>query len=263
MALTQEWLSQKLNSILEGLNTATREDMDKHGWYRNLIVDDELKDAYKAIDYTNVMNIEDALAIEAVKYPELFPVLREIVEKLSYINDTYWDGPIDVDSEWAAGAFFGTRLVLASEAAEDIDRFAYHLSTRDPDHEESTFQFFGFYEILRTFGYCEKTMPLLLGLFFTNSQHRDELFSTQDCAKITAYLKEGDNLGEFLALFAKWTKEYNSFSSVESVFYIMLDDILGLDGDYDLAEELAEKYEEAIEEGTVPTKEMILEWTEE
>lgn len=144
------------------------------------------------------MNIEDRLAIDAVKYPELYPVLREIIKGITSINKAYWDGPIDVDSEWSAGSFFAGRLALASKRDEDILLFAHHLATRDLDHEADPFGFFGVWEILKEFGYSDKSMPVLIGLFFANSQHRGDHFTWDDVHEVTAYLNQGDNLNNFL-----------------------------------------------------------------
>ncbi|MDU1891440.1 MAG: hypothetical protein E6767_12195 [Dysgonomonas sp.] len=248
--ITKEALEELLNAINENVKNATEDDYSDSEWYREILWRDELEDYFEDCDYEAIMNIEDRLAIDAVQYPDLYPVIREIIEGITKINNEYWSGPIDVDSEWSAGTFFAGRLALASKSDEDVLLFAEHLATRDIDHEAEPFDFFGVWEILKEFGYCDKTVPVIIALFSANSQHRGDHITVEGAKKFTAYLNEGDNLNRFLAEMAKWNKEYNV--QLEELFYLLLDEALGLGEDQ--GEEAEELFTQITDEGRIPTK---------
>ena len=249
-ALRKEVIIQILTNIRDNIKNATEEEYSDNDWYRELIWEDDLEDYFETINYKTVMNIEDRLAIDAVNYPESFPIIGEIVEGITKINNNYWNSPIDVDSEWSAGSFFATRLALASKKAEDLSLFAHHLATRDLDHEADPFCSFGVWEIIKELGYSDKTMPVLIAFFSANSQHRHEYFTWDDIHNITAYLNQGNNLQRFFEQLASWSRKYNT--ALEEIFELVLSEALELDEDSN--EEAEEIFERIVSGGKIPTK---------
>ncbi|MDR2951018.1 MAG: hypothetical protein LBV71_17670 [Prevotella sp.] len=246
--LTKHTLEQTLNRIYETIKKATQEDYEEDNWYSDLLWQDELEDYF---ENGKGMNIEDTLAIDAVQYPELYPVIRQIIEGITSINNKYWNGPIDVDSEWSAGSFFAGQLAMASQEDGDILLFARHLATRDLDHEADPFAFFGVWEILNKMGYCEKTVPVLIALFFANSQHRGDNFTYDDVNEITTYLNEGNNLNNYLKELAAW-EETEGNGAIEEMFELFLCEAMGLEDDQ--AEEAEEIFMEVLKEKRIPAK---------
>ncbi|MFV0328322.1 MAG: hypothetical protein ACK5KL_00660, partial [Dysgonomonas sp.] len=92
--LTKHTLEQTLSRIYETIKKATKEDYEEDNSYSDLLWQDDLEDY---IENGQGMNIEHTLALDAVQYPELYPVMRQIIEGITSINNKYWDGPIDVD----------------------------------------------------------------------------------------------------------------------------------------------------------------------
>lgn len=257
--ITKDTLQKILDGICAKITNAKSDDYSDSEWYREVLWDDEYESFYEELESKKGMNTEDSLAIEAVQYPELHPFLREIIKGITKINNEYWNGPIDVDSEWSAGSFFAGRLALATKSEEDILIFAEHLATRDIDHEAQPFDFFGVWEIFAEFGYCEKTVPVLIALFSANSQHRGDHFTHKNVEEITAYLNQGDNLNRFLKELAKWYKDYNIW--IEELFGFGLGNALGIEEDqYEEAEEV---FTEIADEGRIPTKDDFAKLKEE
>lgn len=238
-------LKEMLTDIRDQVVNAMEDDYEEYDWYLDVIDQDEAP--YDMIDDEAVMTVEDAFAVEAVQYPEFFPLIREIVEGITKINIARADGPLNIDSEWSAGTFFATRLAIASQEESDIMLFARHLGERDLDHEADPYNGFGINEIFAALGYTDATMPVVMGTLFANSQHRYKFLGSDN---LTAYLKEGDNLDKFLKALAEWAKEYVDISSVESAFELVLSDIF----DVDDAEEAAEKFHK-IRKKRLPVKE--------
>lgn len=249
--ITKDTLLQVLNDMCNTIKNATKEDYSCDNWYSGVLRREELQDYYKSVDYNTILNREDRLAIDAVKYPELYPVVREIIKGITQINNKYSNGPIDVDSEWSAGSFFAGRLALASKEEQDLLLFANHLATRDLDHEADPFGFFGVWEIFREFGYCDKTMPVLIALFSANSQHRGDHFTWDDVHEMTAYLNQGDNLNRFLKDLAVWEKKHRNIPFAE-MFELLLCEALELEEDQ--YEEAGDLFEEILLEDRIPVK---------
>lgn len=242
----KETLGEMLTSIRDQVVGATEEDYEEYNWYLNVIdLDEALEDL---IDDEEIMTLEDAFAVQAVKYPEFFPLLREIVKGITEINIKHRE-PLNIDSEWSAGTFFATRLALASKEADDIRLFARHLGERDLDHEADPYDGFGILEIFEELGYTDATMPVVMGALFANSQHRGNFLGDDE---LTAYLNKGDNLNKFLKTLAEWADKYRDISSVEDAFELVLSDIFDVDD-----EEAAKKFHK-IRKERVPVKEDFL-----
>ena len=170
--MDKDELKEMFTEIRDQIVNASEEDYEEEDWYLSVLDKDEAP--YDMVDDEDVLTIEDAYAIEAVKYPEFHPLIREIVEGITEINMETGE-PLSVDSEWSAGSFFAARLALATKLESDIELFAQHLGERDIDHEADPYDFFGVTEIFEELGYTDATMPVVFGTLFANSQHRENV----------------------------------------------------------------------------------------
>ena len=76
--LSKDFLVEKFKSVLNGMGDADASDYD---WYRALLwegIDEGLED--------EIDGIEETLAVEGIKHPELHPYMRWIVENIIEIN---------------------------------------------------------------------------------------------------------------------------------------------------------------------------------
>ena len=235
--LTKEWLKKKLKAVSKEIDESEQDD---YNWYFDILWED--------FDGEIDEVIEEHYAKEAVKYPELHPLMRKIVEKIIDLNSP--EDEVSLDEESAGGSFFATELAVANE--EDVLLYARLFQSSDPDHEEPSYFEDNIERIIKKYGWCKTTYPLLFAQGFVHSQHCLENITTDDYEKIAAYLKKGDNLDEFLKELAEWTREYEYYDyQLESFFSTILDGVLELEDDK-AVEEAVEKFETIIASGEIP-----------
>lgn len=124
--LTKEWLEKKLKAISKGID---KSEQDDYNWYFDILWEDfENED-------DSIGVIEEYFAKQAVKYPELHPLMRKIVGKLINLNSP--EDEVSLDGESAGGSFFATELALVNE--KDVLLYAELFQSTDPDHEEPSY----------------------------------------------------------------------------------------------------------------------------
>lgn len=237
--LTKEWLEKKLKAISKGIDESEQDD---YNWYLDILWEDfENED-------DSIGVIEEYFAKQAVKYPELHPLMREIVEKLININSP--EDEVSLDGESAGGSFFATELALVNE--KDVLLYAELFQSTDPDHEEPSYFEESFAHIIKKYGWNKIIYPLLYAHSFVHSQHNLEIFTIDDAKKLTENLKKDGNLDEFLKGLAEWTNEYEYYDyQLENVFRILLDEALNLEND-EAVENAVEKFESIKAKGNIP-----------
>lgn len=190
-----------------------------------------------------------------MKYPEVYPIVRNIIQKITEINQNNWSGPLDVDSEWAAGTYFATRLAETTKSEEDILLFSNHLKTRDLDHEESG-EMYGVQELFEITEYSNECIPVLSALFSANSQHRGELFTIELCEEFAALFENDDYLNEFLNMLAE---DLPRESALNEIFELVLDVPLGINTKSDEEiKNMTDKFIKLINGGQIPSKENLM-----
>ena len=221
--LTKEWLEKKLKAISKGID---KSEQDDYNWYFDILWEDfENED-------DSIGVIEEYFAKQAVKYPELHPLMRKIVGKLINLNS------------------FATELALVNE--KDVLLYAELFQSTDPDHEEPSYFEESFARIIKKYGWSKVIYPLLYAHSFVHSQHNLEIFTIDDAEKLTENLKKDGNLDEFLKGLAEWTNEYDYYDyQLENVFRVLLDEALNLEND-EAVENAVEKFESIIAEGNIP-----------
>lgn len=252
--MTKERLEVKFKQMIGDIDTS---DHDSSGWYAKVIWDGIEK---SDVPRDSCETVETSLARQGIEYAELYDLMREIVKKITHINNNHYKGAVSVDGEWAAACFFATEL--AKENEEDIELFVDHLSSRDPDHEADPYNFYGVHEVLGKHGYTMKTLPIVLAVYCLNSQHRSGLFSELSGERIIKYLKQDRNMEEFLPLLARWVRDHGDDDTAEELFNLFLSAYIGVEDEdeeqfYEISEKLAEQYMNSINEGKIPAEQDI------
>lgn len=237
--LTKEWLKKKLKQILKGIDESEQDD---YNWYLDILWEDfENED-------DSIGVIEEYFAKEAVKYEELHPFMREIVKKITELNEP--EDEVSLDGESAGGSFFATELALVNK--EDVLLYAELFQSTDPDHEEPSYFEESFACIIEKYGWNSIIYPLLYAHSFVHGQHNLEIITIEDAEKLTEFLKKDDNLDEFLRGLAEWTNKYSYYDyQLENVFRILLDEALNLKDDKEV-EDAVEKFTAITAEGNIP-----------
>lgn len=227
--LSKDFLEEKFKNILNEMEDADTSDYD---WYRALLWDGIDEDLEDEID-----GIEETLAAEGIKYPDLHPYMRQIVENIIEINQP--EDAVSINEEQSGGSFFAIELVLHD--IDNVELLARHYQSGDPDHTEPEYYDEGIVKILNKYGWRREIYPLIFALFFVDSQHRGEFFTYDDADEIEAHLREGDNRHNFLKDLADWASKhpYDDYT-MEYLMYLVA-------GAFDIDEEDDDELEKAVE----------------
>lgn len=243
-ALAKEQLEKILNAISEGLDEV---DVEEDEWYSEIIWQDFDEPENDPV-FDNSICIEDYFAMQAVKHPELLPLVREIVNKfVALTNDNYSECFI-VDGEWNAGMHFAKHLALAN--ADDTKLFSRYFLNSDPDHVEDGCE--PILTLAAHHGWQKNTVSLMVAPFMVKSQHASEMFTIEMCKEATAFLQDDANAEAFFSQLAEWNYIWKA-TSLPDLFEVLLDELLGVSENTDTGK-LAEEYVKLVRERKVPGK---------
>lgn len=259
MAITKEEAKELLESLYEQVAEGCEENKNDGYWYTDVIYELDIDEEDEDEDEENEdLTLEDILAKDAAKYPALHPLMRKIVKKITAFNQKS-NEPINCDGEWSGGAYLAGRVAVATKQPEDIMLFAKHLETRDLDHEcDNEFTDIKFV-IEELGGFIPATFPILIALYYAESQHRAEFLMIEEYDQLEACLREGDNLNVFLKQVAEWHKDYlgdkngdkDNLSCLEEMFELFLCEVMGIDDQK--SEECALLFIDLLKKKAVPT----------
>ncbi|MDU1890468.1 MAG: hypothetical protein E6767_07225 [Dysgonomonas sp.] len=170
-----------LDSLLDGI--AKGVDGKSYEWYNNLFpqldVDYEFDSPEEhmdgILDEGTYRGIEDVVASEAIKHPELHAKMQQLVEKVTEINNKYRETWID-DEEHAATHF---ALKLALYDPKYIPLYTAFLDSNDLNHE--VYQMFDISVIINKWGWIPETYLLYVTRWLTTTgQHAGEEIIEED-----------------------------------------------------------------------------------
>lgn len=192
----KEKVEESLKNIINNIDKFERGDID---WYRRQVtVDYDENESFRSID--------ERLMTKAFKYPELHPLMRDVVKVITESNaniSEMWD-----QDEEHAGTNAALFLALANK--EDVPLYAYFITTNDLNHP--VYQEGDWVDVFAKWGECEETLLLLIAITLTPSQQFDDLEDYwQD---FIPFLKEDANIDLFfrqLHFFILWVNKRRVF----------------------------------------------------
>lgn len=197
MELHKEILQKQLEILLNGFEDSK---VDERYYYQNLYLNELVEHAGDSS-----WEIERIVAREAVKYPELHELMRNLVKRITAYNNSggicihgfYY--PLHVNDEDHAGAGYARELAVANK--KDIQTYIDFYLTNDVDHEVR--QKSDIEAILGKWGICEATYPLLVARWFEAGQHGDEQVE-EHLDEITEKFKDPAERDLFITACAHW-----------------------------------------------------------
>jgi hypothetical protein len=160
MEFTKDFLKETLENLVEAFEEA---DLEEEEGYRNLYPEEfSVATGYLINDpggyyaKTERYSAENVLAIEAIKYPELHPLMVELLEKITDFADN--EGPIWEHEEEQAGGSLARELCKFDK--KYLPLYFKYIQTNDLDHEVN--QNFDIMEVCDVLKCPPEIMPLLL-----------------------------------------------------------------------------------------------------
>ena len=258
MEFTKEFLKETLEHLIEEFNSG---DAEQHDWYSG-IYPSEFEDArgYLIQDTggyysdTERHSVENVLAIEAIKYPELHPLMVELLEKITE------EGEMWEHEEEQAGNSLARELCKYDK--KHLPLYFRSIQTNDLDHE--VYHSIDITEIGDTLGYPPEIMPLLL----YRSEFGQEADIYSDLANGICKTKE--DAQKYLDQMAVYFDNQWSFDVTETpnsddcktlngMFEPLFKELFGLDDDHLL--KFAMAYNNFMANNEKPTIEQLLEAT--
>lgn len=185
-----EFTIQELREILEHiLEELTSGNIERHDWYAGLFTGVESSEAeelasYESSTYATVAmgekrySREHVLAIEAIRYPELHDLMRQIVLKITEYGEKGRFKQIWENEEVQAGGAFARELAMYSK--EDISLYLRYIRTNDLDHE--VYQTYDMLAVCSRWDYSIETIPLLL--FRHDYGQHQEIYGSNICKTV-------------------------------------------------------------------------------
>ena len=178
MEFTKEFLEETLKNLISEFVSGEPEYFD---WYAGIYPEGFgeltgylIQDDCGEYEDTERYSSENVLAIEAIKYPELHPLMVELLEKITEFNEDNQE--IWEHDEEQAGNSLARELCKYDK--KYLPLYFDFIKTNDLDHE--VYQSIDITEVGDTLGYPSEMMPLLL----YRSEHGQE-------ADIYSYLADG------------------------------------------------------------------------
>ena len=190
MALTKE-MGEQLEAFLQGVEDGKVS--GERGYYETLYLDTVVGNTGEAKWKT-----ERVVAREAIRYPELHGLLRQLVDRIARYNGMNIS-PLWANDEEHAGAGPARELALAGEA--DIGRYIQYLVTNDLNHEVN--QWDDIEAILQKWGIGQNTYPLIVARWFAPGQHGQEQMQKHLVA-LKENFRDAAERDIFLAECARW-----------------------------------------------------------
>ena len=175
-------IEESLRNIINNIEEFESGDID---WYSGQITicDEEDDD-----DEEDFRSIDQRLMTKAFKYPELHPLMREVVQVIIQTNTSV--GEVWDEDEEHAGTNAALQLALANR--EDVPLYAYFIATNDLNHP--VYQEEDWEEVFAKWGECEETLLLLIAIALVPGQWFETEGYWED---FTAFIKKDDNINLF------------------------------------------------------------------
>lgn len=199
MELNKVLLQKQLEILLQEVENGK---IDNRQYYPTLYFD-ELVEKAKSVDESS-WKVERMVASEAIKYPELHELMRNLVKQITVFNLNAWNNYDDFwllhanDMDYAGAAY---AKELASTNQEDIQTYVDFYLTNDVNHE--VYQAKDIETILEKWDICEITYPLIVARWFEPGQHGDEQLETYFDSMIEKF-KSPDQKDLFIEACANW-----------------------------------------------------------
>ncbi len=210
-SFTKEQYEEKFVLLSERIRKADKNNSD---WYSAL-----LSDVFGSEGDDFPVSGELLISLDAVQYPELYPLIKKAVKQIIKSNKKY--EPVMVSETFSGGSFFAAQLALADP--KYIKLFVKHFMTTHPEKEDRSNQYDGIKRILSKYGWRRETFPVFFALCFINPHAADD-FTFRDKDELSAVLKQEDNLEVFLKMFSKWACKYDYLEEqTDLVFFVAFD----------------------------------------
>ena len=139
-------------------------------------------------EYGDCRSTDQYFMQKAFKYPELHPLMRDVVEIITETNASVgemWD-----EDEEHAGTNAALQLALAN--IEDVPLYAYFIATNDLNHP--VYQEEDWSEVFDRWGECEETLLLLIVIALIPGQY----FGTDDYwDDFATFIRKDENIDMF------------------------------------------------------------------
>jgi len=262
MEFTKEFLEETLEHLIEEFNSG---DAEQYDWYAGIFPEGMgdatgylIQDNDGHYSGTERYWAENVLAIEAIKYPELHPMMVELLEKITEFNEA--EGEMWSEDEEQAGNSLARELCKYDK--KYLPLYFQFIQTNDLDHE--VYQSIDITEVGDTLGYPPEIMPLLL----YRSEHGQEASIYFDLADGICKTKE--DAQKYLDQMAVYFDDQWSFDVTDStdsedcktlseMFEPLFKELFGLDDDQLL--KFAMAYNNYMADDERPTIEQLLEAT--
>ncbi len=245
----KEQIKESLQNIINNIEEFDRGDID---WYYEQVTfsdeDEDEEDDYRSMD--------QRLMTEAFKYPELHPLMREVVEAIIQTNANV--GEVWDQDEEHAGT--NAALLLALENRDDVLLYANFIATNDLNHP--VYQEEDWEEVFEKWGECEETLLLLITIALVPGQwfHIEEYWEN-----FTGFIKKDGNINLFLKQLHFFILKVNEMDlpcrSVEDFLNEKMPELLPdeITGDEEMVKHIVNQFLEYPEVPEPPTLDMLKE----
>ena len=240
---SKEEIKSIIEEMIEVLNSGEFETFECFGEVYPEDMEDEWTDDCRSFD--------QALFTQAINYPELHGLMRQLVGKITEANNDVgelWD-----NEEEHAGANAARLLALSNK--EDVILMAKYLASNDLNHE--VYQDDDIHEVIAHWGLCRETFALIATRLLAPGQA--SYTADNYIEELSALVKDDVIANALLEMFAKFfIEEWSVYgNSVEKRLEVLQEYFAGVFADIlDSEEKVADftnHFGDIVDEGNIPT----------